>query len=295
MPRTATGLRNDPATRLAGLARQHPEWQTWFALLDVAWHAVQDPRWEWPLEATELTASPREAAPLLHGRTLWVNGARARRLLKALASAAELEGRHSLGSYQPSESEALELIGASICQQHDVIQTLANEHQIHPGALSSLAHLATLPVLQRCGRQLQPHVPRYWPAGYCPICGTWPTLAERRGLDRSRRLRCGRCAADWEVQWLYCVYCGERDHTRLGSLAVDEKGDQVKVETCASCRGYLKSVATLQGSPPLELLIQDLETVELDLVALEREYRRPSASGFPVSVLFASHAPRGSL
>jgi FdhE protein len=64
----------------------------------------------------------------------------------------------------------------------------------------------------------------------------------------------------------------------------DEQGERLNVETCSSCRGYLKSVATLQRIPPFELLLQDLETVELDLVALDRGYGRPEESGFPLEI-----------
>ncbi|MFL5494306.1 MAG: formate dehydrogenase accessory protein FdhE, partial [Gemmatimonadales bacterium] len=123
-----------------------------------------------------------------------------------------------------------------------------------------------------------------------PICAAWPILSERRGLDRTRRLRCGRCAGDWEIQWLCCIYCGEREHERLGSLVLEDGGEKLKVETCASCRGYLKSVATLQGMPGFELLLEDLETVELDLVALGRGYRRPEERGFPIDVRVVGRA-----
>jgi FdhE protein len=97
-------------------------------------------------------------------------------------------------------------------------------------------------------------------------------------------MRCGRCGGEWELQWLCCVYCGEREHERLGSLVPEGSGETLKVETCASCKGYLKSVATLQGIAPFELLLQDLETVELDLIALERGFGRPEESGFALRV-----------
>jgi FdhE protein len=122
------------------------------------------------------------------------------------------------------------------------------------------------------------------------VCSAWPVLAERRGLDRSRRLRCGRCAADWEVPWLFCIYCGERNHAKLASLEPDEPGEALKVETCATCQGYLKSIATLQGFPALELLLQDLSTVELDLVALQRNYQRPQRSALVLELRLAGHA-----
>jgi FdhE protein len=97
-------------------------------------------------------------------------------------------------------------------------------------------------------------------------------------------MRCGRCAGEWEVQWLCCVYCGERDHEKLGSLIPEGHGETLKVETCATCRGYLKSLATLQGIQPFDLLLQDLETIELDLAALDRGFGRPEECGFQLEV-----------
>jgi FdhE protein len=188
--------------------------------------------------------------------------------------------------------EALDLLSAALRQNTDNIRELANHHTVDPDALASVAHLAAIPVLQSCGRMLEGRVPTDWAHGWCPVCASWPILAERRGLDRSRRLRCGRCAAEWEVQWLYCIFCGERDHKQLGSLEPDERGEVLKVETCATCRGYLKSISSLQGFPPFELLLRDLETVELDLVALNRGYSRPANSGFTLELRVVHDASR---
>jgi FdhE protein len=301
MQRTAPGLRADTTARLAGLERQRPEWQTWLSLLGVAARVVNDEGWSTPLNETELprrlSGSP-EDAPLLNGRTLQVDPARIRRLVRSLASTAsagDVEGGSSLRRYRPSEAEALGLISAAVRQAGDEITELASEHDIDAGALGSVAHLAAFPLLQSCGRLLEGRVPAYWHHGYCPVCAAWPILAERRGLDRSRRLRCGRCAAAWEVQWLYCIYCGEREHDRLGFLEPDDRGETLKVETCATCRGYLKSMASLQGFPAFELLLQDLETVEFDLVAVDRGYRRPLKSGFALDVQIDDRASRRDL
>jgi FdhE protein len=167
------------------------------------------------------------------------------------------------------------------------IRALACAAEIDPGALTSIAHLVAFPLLQSCGRLLEGSMPRFWPHGFCPICAAWPILAERRGLDRTRRLRCGRCSGEWQAEWLRCIYCGEREHERLGALMPEERGERLNVETCASCSGYIKSVATLQKIPAFELLLQDLETVELDLVALDRGYGRPEESGFSLDVRVA--------
>jgi FdhE protein len=188
-----------------------------------------------------------------------------------------------LRQYRLSSKDALTLVEAAVRQDLATIATTATEHGLEAGALVSVIHLASLPILRSSARALEQQLPLHWPHGYCPVCAAWPLLAERRGLDRSRRLRCGRCAGQWEVEWLTCNFCGERDHRQLGSLVLDD-GELFKVETCASCRGYLKSVATLQAIPAFELMLRDLETVELDLIALDRGYSRPEGSGCKLEV-----------
>jgi FdhE protein len=294
MPRAPTRIRTSPT---AQVAEARPEWQAWIQLLELAWGAVEEQDWE-PLRDTEpgsMPPAPSPNAPLLHGQTLSIDADRASHLLGDLRSRAaggDLPGGRSLHGYRPSQPETLELIHAAVQQHHGTIAQIAAGHGIDPGALIPLANLAALPLLQSCGRLLQSKVAAAWSSGYCPICAAWPILAERRGLDRSRRLRCGRCAADWEVPWLYCIYCDEREHTRLGTLVESESRETLKVETCDSCGGYLKSLATLQRFPPLDLLLRDLETVELDLVALDRGYIRPEGRPFELKLSVIDHASR---
>jgi FdhE protein len=286
MQRTAPGLRTDPAARLAELQQHRPEWQPWLALLGEAERALGDAGWH-SLNDQELKGVTPGQAPLLHGRTLRVDAGRVQQLVRGLTSAATSRNvalAGSLRGYRPSSDDAMRLLAAAVRQDLAQIGALASAAGIDRGALTSIAHLAAFPLLQSCGRLLEDRIPRSWMEGYCPICAAWPILAERRGLDRTRRLRCGRCGGEWQVQWLCCTYCGEREHERLGSLVPEERGERLNVETCSSCRGYVKSVATLQRIPPFELLLQDLESVELDLVALDRGYTRPEERGFVLDI-----------
>jgi FdhE protein len=299
MPRTAGDLRTDPTSRLAQLQQQRPEWQDWIRLLGIAEQASQGDEWTTALDEPDLATSDRpDDAPLLHGRSLHVDLGGIQRLLGRLAAAAaggRIEGGSSLHQYRPSQAEALTLVSAAAVQDHDRLHTLAAVRGLDAGALATVAHLAAYPLLQSCGRALATSVSPSWQHGYCPVCAAWPTLAERRGLDRSRRLRCGRCSTQWEVPWLYCIYCRERNHERLGSLEADGQEDVLKVETCATCKGYLKSIATLQGFPAFELLLQDLETVEFDLIALDRGFTRPRTCGFILDLHIIDRASRRSL
>jgi FdhE protein len=87
-------------------------------------------------------------------------------------------------------------------------------------------------------------------------------LGEYRGLDQSRFLRCGLCAAGWEVPRLFCPFCGNREHARLGLLHAEGEESKYRAATCAECRGYVKMLATLTALPPLHL----------DLAAAQRGY-----------------------
>ena len=111
-----------------------------------------------------------------------------------------------------------------------------------------------------------------WDHGYCHVCGSVPLLGELRGLDQSRFLRCGLCAAGWEVPRLWCPFCHNRDHERLSFLHGEGEEAKYRVSLCDGCRGYVKMVSTLSALPPLHLLVADVATLHLDLAAAERGY-----------------------
>jgi FdhE protein len=279
MHRTTARLRTDPASQLAALERQRPEWRAWLRLLAEVRAELDDPAWVESLGGADgivATGSASAEMPLLEGRTLLVDPARLQRLLRRLARAAA-DGNSpdaaALRHYRPSATEATRLV-----------EETAGQHSSATG-LAIVAELAALPLFRACERLLQHSMPTWWPHGHCPICGGWPILAELRGLDRTRRLRCGRCAGDWEAPWMCCAYCGEKDHGQLGALVPENRGEELlRVEICARCGHYLKSIATLQATPSFELLLRDLETVELDLVALDRGYSRPAGRGIPLTL-----------
>jgi hypothetical protein len=224
-----------------------------------------------PPPAVRPASQPDPVAPLLHRATLRVDLAAATRLVAALADAARVEwrpGRDTVALLRTGFSDGwLGPPGRS-----------GPEGDRDP--LVALLPFA-LPVLLSRGAW---EVPGHWPHGYCPVCGAWPLRADVRGVERERRLRCGRCGADWLASWLRCTYCGESDHHRLGLLAPEGQLESRRVETCDSCRQYLKARSVLGPAGPLEMMLDDLETLELDLVAQDRGFARPAPPGYAVSV-----------
>jgi FdhE protein len=180
--------------------------------------------------------------------------------------------------------DALALLEAAICQDEIRLAHLSQIEAVNAGLLAAVMQLAALPLLQACGRHLDRHVPATWAEGYCPVCGAWPTLAEVQGLERAQRWRCGRCGSGWGLAILRCPYCGEANHQRLGSLRAEDNEATCTVDTCATCKGYVKTRTTLQAVPTYAVILEDLATVDWDLVALERGYTRPNQPGYSLRV-----------
>jgi FdhE protein len=153
--------------------------------------------------------------------------------------------------------------------------------------------LAPIPFLQACNRRWAPAIVESWMAGYCPVCGAWPAFAEMRGIERRRYLRCGRCGSGWQALWLSCSYCGVTDHEELVSLVPEKSGAHAVIEACKRCLGYVKTFTTLQGSPPAEVMVDDLASVDLDIAALERGFGRPTGVGYALDINIV-HKPSGS-
>jgi FdhE protein len=137
-----------------------------------------------------------------------------------------------------------------------------------------LAALAALAPIAAAAADLRSGIA--WEHGYCPTCGSWPLLAESRGLEQMRFLRCGWCASAWEGSRLRCAFCSNQDHNTLGYFHVEGEEDRMRAATCDECRGYVKVVSTLFPLSPPQLLIADLATLHLDLVAAERGYFVPA-------------------
>jgi FdhE protein len=276
--------RDDIQTRLLALQQQYPEWQSVLTIWAESLGALDDPLWQ--AAVPQPCADRPAAAPLLAGVTLDVDARRVQRWVDRLVT---VVGKHAasdtptLGKSHFSQETALALLEAALCQNQTHLTALASAAGLHPQVLTSLAHLAVLPLLQACGQCLASQVSPTWSYAYCPICSAWPALAEIRGLEQARRLRCGRCGADWSTAWLHCAYCGEGDHRRLGVLRPEAEGETRTVETCATCKGYLKTRATLQALPAYIVALEDLATVALDMAALERGFTRPSPPGYALA------------
>lgn len=235
-------------------------------------------------------------SPLLGHATLACDPAEIRAELQLLARNLS----ETSGAGTPAQESATRLVNAPIDLgpvlqaaldgDRDAVEAAAFAANVDPAAFGQLLELALQPVLwdaaARIAAIVGPDGMEEWYRGFCPVCGSWPTLAELVGSERRRILRCGRCGTGWSWIVLLCPYCGNDDHRTLGMLheAADDApaalGEPAaaagaRVDTCEHCHGYLKAIAAFASYPSVRLAAEDVATLHLDIAAGEAGYRRP--------------------
>jgi len=262
--------------RVAAARRETPESEVWLWLLEAALDESEGGATTWDGAVPKPVADRPVKAPALSHTQVTLDGRAARAWVRSLLKLTP--------TVNPRRIDGLALLEAAVCYDDARIDAMAATAGAEPHALRVLGQMAALPLLQACARRLAGELPATWWEGYCPLCGAWPVAAEYTGLERQRRLRCGRCGTGWAIPLLRCVFCDETEHDKLGYLT-PEAGEQTrKIEVCHTCKGYVKGVTTVRTLSPWAILLDDLTTVPLDVAALERGYRRPERPGYALDV-----------
>jgi FdhE protein len=215
--------------------------------------------------------------PLLRGEKLTLEGpAHNRRWLRLCESLEPQAGAAARGLASAVKEDRLQpaaLLQEVLAGRPEAVAAQAEELGWDGGLTATLVRLHWFPVLTSVQIALAPlRGGAPWEYGYCPVCGTSPLLAELRGLEQGRFLRCGLCAAAWEVTRHLCPFCGTRDHHALGYLQLAGEETRFRVTTCDACGHYVKTIATLAELAGPSLLAADAATLHLDLAAAERGY-----------------------
>lgn len=227
--------------------------------------------------------------PLLRGEQLGLDGAWLRERFLLLCQAL-IDLPHSGGDANISRSAVQALRQAVKRGTLDIhvaaidvlagdpyaVSQRAEQLELNSELAATLVRWTLLPLLEQVAKQLKPRRENMvWEKGYCPTCGSWPLLGERRGLERQLFLRCGLCASDWQVDNIFCPFCNSRTHFDLGYLYDESQEANQRAVTCERCHCYYKAVTTLAAIPTPELFVTDLATLHLDLIALDRAYGPP--------------------
>lgn len=194
---------------------------------------------------------------------------------------------HIREAVESGNMEVGSLLAASLKRDQAAIRVGATHRGLAPDLVWLVAELAVSPfihlmqrrVFERADNDTLQTALGGWARGYCPACGSWPAVAEVVGGHRT--LRCSFCASAWELPTYACIYCEEQGAPFVTAAPNEERKDR-RLEVCATCGGYLKTIDIGEFSPFPLLAISDIETTDLDIAAMEHGYARPPLKDFAV-------------
>lgn len=116
-------------------------------------------------------------------------------------------------------------------------------------------------------------LPDTWLKGYCPICGSLPSLLLLLG-EGTRKAYCSWCGTQWGQQRFQCPYCDNRYHESLGYLFAE--GEPLyHAHYCRLCKYYFKQIDLRERLDPPFLPLEEWTTLHLDLLAQQAGWKQP--------------------
>lgn len=280
------------ANLIASLARERPEWAPWLGVLEAVLQETEGTAWAAVVPEHTAVSS---GAPRLAGARVVVQRTLVSRLFGTLVRTAARSGTEAMATLEgavDADPDVLDLFRASLGHDADRIAATAAACDADPDAFQAIVALLPVPFLQSCNSAWGSTDAGEWVRSYCPVCGSWPSFAEVRGIERSRYHRCGRCGSEWHAHGLSCPYCATTDHRDLVELLPEQPGSSGSIGACTRCSGYLKTFNRLQACAPIAVLLEDLKGAALDVAALEQGYARPARAGYALEIV-VSEEPTG--
>lgn len=114
---------------------------------------------------------------------------------------------------------------------------------------------------------------KQWLKGYCPMCGSMPIISILRE-EGKRYLLCSYCYFEWLTERIKCPFCENNDHNTLHYF-FEEKDEIHRIDLCDRCKQYIKTIDSRKQNYEMDIIIEDIVTLHLDIIAIEKGYKKP--------------------
>ena len=154
------------------------------------------------------------------------------------------------------------------------VEQVANELGLDKKVFSFLIESSIKPSIEAGREQLRSELdPETWLKGYCPVCGSLPSLSLLKEEVGKRYLLCSYCGYQWRIDRLFCPYCNNQEQGSL-QYFYGEREEAYRIDLCDKCHQYIKTIdyRNLEESDPF---LEDIATLHLDLLASQKGYKRP--------------------
>jgi len=221
-----------------------------------------------------------EGFPLVEKRALTLDIPSATRLFKRLckimshSKKASRDAERITQALRNKEIDLLQLFKQIDSDGNQYIDDLAKKLGIKEDIMAFLVRSSMKPVYEAYAIQLGKYVDQEkWWRGYCPICGSEPSLAEFKE-EGARFLVCSSCSYEWRFNRLKCPFCENADHEKLRYFYTEKEGKAYRVDVCEKCKRYIKTIDVNEVGEEVVLPLEDIALLHLDILAQKEGYSK---------------------
>ncbi|HDQ40368.1 MAG TPA: formate dehydrogenase accessory protein FdhE [Desulfonatronum sp.] len=173
------------------------------------------------------------------------------------------------------------LFQAYLAEDKDVFEAWAKKTPGAPRLMFFLVQSSLAPFLEGLAHRIQESTPaqNLWEHGHCPVCGSLPFISRLENKEGLRKMFCSFCRSDYRVPRLGCVFCGEKDFKKLRYFEAEQEPG-FRVDLCDQCKMCIKTVDFRNMDRVSVPVLDDLESLTLDVLAQSKGFVRPTLSAW---------------
>ncbi|GAU09203.1 formate dehydrogenase accessory protein FdhE [Desulfoplanes formicivorans] len=165
---------------------------------------------------------------------------------------------------------------ASMCHvlegDEQALEATAREKGVTPYGFAFVLAQLVAPLLRSQSKALAAHFDLSgWTQGYCPVCGSMPSVAYLAGEGGKRWLHCSTCGHDWRFRRQICPACGDNAAKGLEYFYVDDRLHE-RAYVCHTCKKYLLTIDIREMAAKPNMNIAPIGLIPLDIKAQQEGY-----------------------
>lgn len=110
-----------------------------------------------------------------------------------------------------------------------------------------------------------------WEKGYCPVCGSHPTIAVIREKITQLWLHCSQCGHEWRFSRMICPGCELESPSGLDYFYLEGRNQETAF-TCNSCKRYLITLNHITDMGDHDRDVTAMSLVHLDFIMQEKGF-----------------------
>ncbi|MCX5857873.1 MAG: formate dehydrogenase accessory protein FdhE [Deltaproteobacteria bacterium] len=147
-----------------------------------------------------------------------------------------------------------------------VIDRWAADLHAKPQGFALMMHQLSRIVLEKRAQDAADRIKGIdWTKGFCPICGSFPSIALIEEKIPRRWLHCSRCGYDWLFSRVICPYCENEAQQGMDFFYVENRAQEAAF-SCEKCKRYLITLNRVSDLHAHDLDVSAISLAHLDVI-----------------------------